>query len=334
MSLHWSFVEKTFELKRTWSIARGQMNTKTLSFVQLKEGGLVGVGEASCMTGYPYTYQNVRSEFEDLLKTGQLSALRDPVDVQALKVIPPLRFAISSAWTHLQCLSRGITLAKYLDVHLPAQIPISYSIPMVPLEKLTEEVKLAHEFNLIKVKVNHETMVEVVARVCEATKKPIIVDANESWRTVDDFIREAQKLKSYNIKFFEQPFSSDHEEVYEEVYRKSPIPIVLDESIETLKDYERLKKVLSGVNVKLQKSGSYLEARNILKAARRDQKITMLGCSLETSLGIWGACHLAGLADYHDLDGALLLQADPHVNLVKYEGGKLCPRESLSLSFT
>jgi L-alanine-DL-glutamate epimerase-like enolase superfamily enzyme len=37
----------------------------------------------------------------------------------------------------------------------------------------------------------------------------------------------------------------------------------------------------------------------------------MLGCMIETSLGITAAAHLAGLADWLDLDAPLLITNDP-----------------------
>ncbi len=50
----------------------------------------------------------------------------------------------------------------------------------------------------------------------------------------------------------------------------------------------------------------------ISEARRRDLKV-MLGCMIESSLGITAAAHLAPLVDYVDLDGAALLSDDPYV---------------------
>jgi L-Ala-D/L-Glu epimerase len=41
----------------------------------------------------------------------------------------------------------------------------------------------------------------------------------------------------------------------------------------------------------------------------------MMGCMIESSLGIAAAVSLAGLCDWADLDGALLLQGDPYSGL-------------------
>jgi L-alanine-DL-glutamate epimerase-like enolase superfamily enzyme len=46
----------------------------------------------------------------------------------------------------------------------------------------------------------------------------------------------------------------------------------------------------------------------------------MVGCMVETSLGISAALSLGSLADYMDLDGFLVLQSEPFA-LVKEENG-------------
>ena len=51
----------------------------------------------------------------------------------------------------------------------------------------------------------------------------------------------------------------------------------------------------------------------------------MLGCMLETSLGIAPAAHLASLVDYADLDGAALLRTDPFTGPHLEEGRIVLP---------
>jgi L-alanine-DL-glutamate epimerase-like enolase superfamily enzyme len=49
----------------------------------------------------------------------------------------------------------------------------------------------------------------------------------------------------------------------------------------------------------------------MIHAARASGLSVMMGCMLESSLGIAPAAHLASLLDYADLDGAALLAEDP-----------------------
>lgn len=51
----------------------------------------------------------------------------------------------------------------------------------------------------------------------------------------------------------------------------------------------------------------------MIHTARACGLLVMMGCMLETSLGIAPAAHLAPLLDYADLDGAELLASDPFV---------------------
>ena len=70
------------------------------------------------------------------------------------------------------------------------------------------------------------------------------------------------------------------------------------------------------------KCGSLFEALKMIKMARdRDMKI-MLGCMIESSIGITAAAHLSPLVDYADLDGNLLINNDPYKG-VAVEDGKL-----------
>jgi len=63
--------------------------------------------------------------------------------------------------------------------------------------------------------------------------------------------------------------------------------------------------------VKLAKCGGIGPARQMLERARELGFRTFLGCMEETSVGIAASAVVASLADWVDLDGNLLLAADP-----------------------
>ncbi len=60
----------------------------------------------------------------------------------------------------------------------------------------------------------------------------------------------------------------------------------------------------------------------MIRRARSEVLLIILGCMVETSVGIGAAAQLASLADYVDLDGHLLLSDDPFEGIGGY-GGKL-----------
>jgi L-alanine-DL-glutamate epimerase-like enolase superfamily enzyme len=94
--------------------------------------------------------------------------------------------------------------------------------------------------------------------------------------------------------------------------KQTSIPIIGDESVQSMEDVEKLGAAgVAGVNVKLMKVGGVLSALAILRRARELNMKIMLGCMIETSLGITAMAHLSGLADWVDLDAPLLISNDP-----------------------
>jgi L-alanine-DL-glutamate epimerase-like enolase superfamily enzyme len=76
------------------------------------------------------------------------------------------------------------------------------------------------------------------------------------------------------------------------------------------------------VNVKLAKCGGLRRALEMIHVARAHGMLVMLGCMVETSLGIAAAAQISGLVDFVDLDGAMLLADDPFEGL-SYEKGRI-----------
>ena len=85
--------------------------------------------------------------------------------------------------------------------------------------------------------------------------------------------------------------------------------------IDVLSGVDALVDVVAGVNVKLAKCGGIAPAREMLERARELGFRTFLGCMEETSVGIAASAVVAGLADWVDLDGNLLLADDPFEGL-------------------
>jgi L-alanine-DL-glutamate epimerase-like enolase superfamily enzyme len=100
------------------------------------------------------------------------------------------------------------------------------------------------------------------------------------------------------------------------------VPVVADESAIVAGDVPGLAGCVSGVNVKLAKCGGVRGALAMIHTARALGMTVMLGCMVETSLGISAAAHVSGLVDLVDLDGAMLLADDPFEG-IGYEEGRL-----------
>ena len=131
-----------------------------------------------------------------------------------------------------------------------------------------------------------------------------------------------EKVKYLPIEFIEQPFPASMKEEYKELKKIINHELMADESIEDVADFSELSLMFHSINIKLMKTGSYFKARDLMKEAKKYQMKCMVGCMIETSLGISSAMNLASFGDYFDLDGSLLLKNDPY-SMIKEENGNI-----------
>jgi L-alanine-DL-glutamate epimerase-like enolase superfamily enzyme len=123
------------------------------------------------------------------------------------------------------------------------------------------------------------------------------------------------ELERLGVELIEQPFPARALAELGWLQARSSLPIVADESAVTIDDLPGLVGVVAGVNVKLMKCGGVGPALAMIERARSLGFKVFLGCMEETSLGIAAAATLAGLVDWVDLDGNLLLADDPFLGL-------------------
>ena len=77
--------------------------------------------------------------------------------------------------------------------------------------------------------------------------------------------------------------------------RRAPVPIYVDEDCHTLADVAACAERAHGINIKLAKSGGIREAVRMTHAARALGLGVMLGCMVESGLGIAPGAHIASL---------------------------------------
>jgi L-alanine-DL-glutamate epimerase-like enolase superfamily enzyme len=164
------------------------------------------------------------------------------------------------------------------------------------------------------------------------TDKPLRVDANAGW-TAPQAIARLPLLEAMGVELVEQPVPPDDLEGLAAVHRASRLPIVADEACRTAADIPRLAGAVDGVNIKLAKCGSLREALRMVAVARAHRLSVMVGCMIETSLGITAAAHLTPLVDIVDLDGAALLARDPFLG-ASIEGGRVALPDGPGLGVT
>jgi L-alanine-DL-glutamate epimerase-like enolase superfamily enzyme len=129
-------------------------------------------------------------------------------------------------------------------------------------------------------------------------------------------------LDEFGVTVLEQPLPPQDLEGLALITAQSHIPIIADESCLISADIPPLVGKVDGINIKLAKCGGLREALRMIAVARAHELMVMVGCMIESSLGITAAAHLTPLVDIVDLDGAALLAEDPFVG-ARIDGGQV-----------
>ncbi len=306
----------TLETTHPFGIARGTQSAYRVVWVRLADGdGLEGWGEADPSAFYGETADTVVAA---LGRLGPLLAEADPFDLESTeaKLHASLgrngaaRCAVSAALHDLVGKRLGVPLWKLWGLD-PARAPSSsFTIGLDAPAVMQAKVREATPYPILKVKVGTADDAAILAAIREVTDKPIRVDANCGW-SAKQAIANLPMLEEFGVELIEQPLPADDLEGLAMVRSASTMPIIADESCLVAADIPRLAGVVDGINIKLAKCGSLREALRMIAVARAHRLLVMVGCMIETSLGITAAAHFTPLLDVVDLDGAALLKHDP-----------------------
>lgn len=324
--IYWKLEEKKFDLIYNWKISRNESQYKNLFFTTVSDGKTTGTGEASPNIRYEETPDRLHREFQDFLGMQPGKALTIKALTSLLDELQPanaLRFAIESAFIHFLCMQQRRSLYDFLHIPPPGDIYTSYTIPIIQPGEVKDFIDRhrLRRFKSIKIKTSDEGL-DLIEEVEKNYEGPLRIDANEAWKDVEKLLGFMEKLRGKNIDFIEQPLPHHMEDEYRYLKQHAPFPLMADESVTRNPDMENLSLQFHGINMKLMKAGGYLHGRDILLAARQKGLKTMIGCMIETTLGITSGMKLCGLADYADLDGSFVIGKEPF-GLMKEQNGKL-----------
>jgi L-alanine-DL-glutamate epimerase-like enolase superfamily enzyme len=326
-----------------FTIARGTMTSYDRVRIRLRGSAHEGWGEAAPSAYYHESADTVISALPLLggvaAKRREIESLED-IDLfeQELRMVAPhaasARAAVSAAAYDLLGHKRGQPVWRLLGLDPMRAPPTSFTIAITDSEPdLIHRVQAAQRYPILKVKLGtdrDEWIVRTVRRA--APTKLLRADANAAWdlpraRTM------AALLADEKFELLEQPLAAGDIEGFRALTKTSPIPIVADESCRTSADIPPLEGAVHGINIKLSKCGGLSEARRMVTDAHARGMRVMLGCMIESTLGIAAAAQLAPLVDWADLDGAALLRDDPFTG-VSVEDGFIRLSDSPGLGVT
>ena len=325
----WSLEEKTLPLKVTWNISRNSSDIKYNFFVTVKNGSVAGVGEVAFNSRYGESRELILEKFEDFYQASlnqEFNGVENLVSfLEKMDLPQSLKFGIESSFVHYISILSGKSVAQLMGTNSVSSIKTSYSIPIMEIGKIENFIKENNlsRFSVLKLKINSENALELCQEVLRVTQVPIRIDANEAFKNAQDVMKFLEKFPDASrIEFLEQPLPADYHEEALELKKYSKVFLMADEAVTKEDIGTYYPERFHGINVKLMKAGGYLKAVKQLRQAKLLGLKTMLGCMIETSLGISSALNIAGGVDYLDLDGFLFLKEDPY-KLVSEENGRI-----------
>jgi L-alanine-DL-glutamate epimerase-like enolase superfamily enzyme len=319
----------TLELAETFVISRSARDTEEVLVVELRHSGVTGFGEAAAIDRYGESAESARGYVEE-----HATALGDdPFALEeVLERLPAREFAaraaIDAALHDLQGKLLGQPVWRLLGLRRTGP-PTSWTVWLGDPDDMARRAEKAlARFRRLKLKLGGGDGLDVervrgVRGV--AGDLPLQVDVNEAW-TLDEALEALPRLGELGVEYCEQPLAAG-DPGGPELKERSPLPIYVDEDCHTLGDVPACAERAHGINVKLAKSGGMREAVRMVHAARALGLGCMLGCMVESGLGISAGAQVASLFDHVDLDGNLLIAHDPWPGVPFVDGIQLPPEE-------
>jgi L-Ala-D/L-Glu epimerase len=318
----------TLRLAETFVIARSASDEAELVHVELRHRGKSGFGEAAPSDRYGESPESARAFVEasaELLGDDPFALeaiggrLAERPGEQAAKA------ALDAALHDLVGKLVGQPVWRLLGLRR-AGPPTSWTVWLGNPDDMARRAEPAgSRFRRLKLKLGGRDGLDVerVRAVRAVTGVPLQVDVNEAW-ALDEALEALPELARLGVEYCEQPLAAGDPDG-PSLRARSPLPVFVAEDCHTLADVPSCAERAHGINIKLAKSGGIREAVRMAHAARALGLGVMLGCMLESGLGISAGAQVASLCDHVDLDGNLLLEHDPWPGVELVDGVQLPP---------
>src|SRR5210317_1972775 len=204
------------------------------------------------------------------------------------------------------------------------------------IDKMVEDTLAALElgFETLKVKVGKDPALDIerIKAIYAAINGRALIrlDANQGWtpkQTVS--VMRALENRGVQLELLEQPVRGDDIEGMKYVTERIHTPVMADESSFGPKEAFELIRTRAAdiINIKLMKTGGISNAIKIADIAGIYGVKCMIGCMLESSIGVAAAAHIAvaksDVITMVDLDTPSLVSYDPVSSGVRFEGAEI-----------
>jgi L-Ala-D/L-Glu epimerase / N-acetyl-D-glutamate racemase len=292
---------ESWPIAGSFTISRGSKREAVVVVAEVTDGRVTGRGECVPYNRYGETPEAVleRITIERVTNRAALSRSMQP---------GAARNALDCALWDYEAKAAGSRAWELAGRGGMKPVLTAYTISLGEPEAMAAKALSVPDYPLLKLKLGGDGDAERL-RVVRAARPDarIVADANESWRA-DALAGLLATCAQTGVELVEQPLPAGEDAVLGDIAR--PVPVCADESAHPGADLASLAVRYDAVNIKLDKTGGLTEALVAAAEARRLGLKVMVGCMVSTSLAMAPALILAQQADWVDLDGPLLLEAD------------------------
>ena len=329
----------TIPMIEPFRISLGVISEASYLFVRIRSSGDVhGWGEATPLSQITGDTPGINAAAaRDLAR---LLLGKDPLDVEGrvtdmgrfLAFNSSIRAAFDMALHDLAGRAAGLPLHSLLGGgrrQLETDVTIGIGEPDAMAAKAAQLGKSGVSAIKVKLGTTADEDVRRIERIRDAIgpELPIRIDANQGW----DFptaVIVLRRLESLGVEYCEQPIAHWDHDGFRRLRERVSTPIMADESVF---DHRDAFKLTAGgccdyLNIKLAKSGGIHTALKINAVAEAYGARCMLGCMLETRLGLTAAAQLVSARRnirYVDLDSHLQLKEDPILGGARWDGSTI-----------
>lgn len=336
---HIDYERIDLELIEPYTIAYETIDHATNFILHLStDRGIVGIGCAAPDMGVT---GETAADLEEVLRMVITPALLGESPLNYARLLESVQGRLKSSALAMVDLALHDVMAKIAGIPLyqlmggyRESIATSVTITILPMkETLAKAADYVEQgFGIIKVKGGlsvEEDLARLKAIRDKYPKLTLRFDGNQGYN-LQQAMRFVARAQPLGVEIIEQPTSIHDEGLMGKVVQKSPLPVMADESLKTLKDAFRLTRydLSDMINIKLQKVGGLTPAMHINSVARAGGNEVMIGCLDECGLGISAGLHFALSRPnivYADLDGHLDFVTDPFRDLFTIEKGVMKP---------
>ncbi len=319
----------TYRLQCThpFGISRSSYDYYDRVFIYLEQDGIIGRGEAAPSERYGESIPQILNKLKNkIILPNSVAYINDAVNIieNFTYKLKSLRSAIIGALFDWCTQKLGQPLYKYFGFDNVITKPTSFTIAIGKMGELEQKIKEANQYHIFKVKLGTKQDKEIVKTIRKYTNKPIRVDANEGW-DLETAMEMIDWLSEQNVDLVEQPLPVADFDKMSELKKHASLPLIADENCHTTEDIKRLVDGFDGINIKLAKCGGVDEASKMIEIAKKNDLKVMLGCMVESTVGISTIAQFASLADFLDIDGNLLIDNDPYKGVQIKNGVPMIP---------